>query len=108
MSVEGNNAADGQGEEHAEEEEPSPRQDPPNIKNQGKIQADASLLEQLTIRSEGERSGLQQEGDLTLETPNNVLAQPKTNDKRQCKTRKQKSESKEGSSKKSKERHEKL
>ena len=108
MSLEENNAADGQEGEHAEEEDPSPRQDPPNIENQGEIQANASSLEQSTIRSGGERSELQQEGDLTLETPNNASAQPNTNDEHPSKTRKPKSESKERSSKKSKERHEKL
>ena len=108
MSLEENNAADGQEEEHVEEEDPSPRQDPPNIENQGGIQANPSSLEQLTIWSGGERSDLQLEGDLTMETPNKAPAQPNTNDERPSKTRKQKSKSKERSSKKSKERDEKL
>ena len=85
MSLEENNDADGQEEEHAEEEDPLPRQDPPNIEKQGEIQANASSLEQSTIPSEGERSGLQQEGELTLETPNNASAQRKTNDERPSK-----------------------
>ena len=80
MSLEENNAAKGQEEDNAEEDDPSPRQDPPNLENQGEIQAIASSLEHSTIQSGGERSELQQEGDLTLETPNNASAQPNTND----------------------------
>ena len=56
MSLEENSAAKGQEEDNAEEEDPSPRQDPPNIENQGEIQANTSSLEQSTFRSEGERS----------------------------------------------------
>ena len=74
---------------------------------QGKMQANASSREQSTIQGGGERSKLQPKGDLTMETPEKVSAQPNTNDKRSSKTRKRKSESKEGSSKKSKGRHEK-
>ena len=107
MSLEENNAADGQEEEHAEEKDPSPRQDPPNIENQGEMQANASSREQSTIQGGGERSELQLEGDLTMETPENASAQPNTNDKRSSKTRKRKSDSKERSSKKRKEKREK-
>ena len=108
MSLEENSATKGQEEDNAEEEDPLPLQHPPNIENQGEIQANASSLEQSTIWSGGERSELQQEGDLTLETPNYASAQQKANDERPSKTQKRKSESKEGSSRESKERHDKL
>ena len=90
MSLEENSAAKGQEEDKAEEEDPLPRQDPPNIEKQDEIQANASSLKQLMIPSERERSRLQQEGELTLETPNNASAQPNTNDERPSKTQKQK------------------
>ena len=73
----------------------------------GEMQANASSREQSTIQGGGERSELQPKGDLTMETPEKVSAQPNTNDKRSSKTRKQKSDSKERSSKKRKEKREK-
>ena len=108
MSLEENSAGKGQEDDNAAEEDPLPQQHPPNIENQGEMQANASSREQSTIQGGGERSELQLEGDLTMETPENASAQPNTNDKRSSKTRKRKSESKEGSSKKSKGRHAKL
>ena len=107
MSLEANSARKGQEDNNAEEKDPSPRQHPPNIENQGEMQANASSREQSTIQGGGERSELQLEGDLTMETPEKVSAQPNTNDKRSSKTRKRKSDSKERSSKKRKEKREK-
>ena len=71
---------------------------------QGEMQANASSREQSTIQGGGERSELQPKGDLTMETPEKVSAQPNTNDKRSSKTRKRKSDSNERSSKKRKEK----
>ena len=108
MSLEENSAGKGQEDDNAAEEGPLPRQHPTNIENQGEMQANASSREQSTIQGGGERSELQLEGDLTMETPKNASAQPNTNDKRSSKTRKRKSDSNKYSSKKRREKREKL
>ena len=107
MSLEEDDAADGQREAHTEQEDPSPRQDPPNIEKQDEVQANASSVKQSTIPSEGERSRSRQEGEATLETPNNASAQRKTDVKGLTKKRTRDSASKQGSVKKRKETHEK-
>ena len=81
MSLEEDDAGDGQREANTEQEDPSPRQDPLKKGKQDEIQANASSVEQPTIPNEGQRSGLQQEGEPILETPKNAVAQRKTDDK---------------------------
>ena len=122
MSLEENSAGKGQEDEKQEGDEPArhdhgaplvPLPGAPVAARlrrellQGEMQANASSREQSTIQGGGERSELQLEGDLTMETPENASAQPNTNDKRSSKTQKQKSDSKERSSKKTKEKREK-
>ena len=122
MSLEENSAGKGQEDEKQEGDEPArhdhgaplvPLPGAPVAARlrrellQGEMQANASSREQSTIQGGGERSELQLEGDLTMETPENASAQPNTNDKRSSKTRKRESDSNERSSKKRKEKREK-
>ena len=122
MSLEENSAGKGQEDEKQEGDEPArhdhgaplvPLPGAPVAARlrrellQGEMQENASSREQSTIQGGGERSELQLEGDLTMETPENASAQPNTNDKRSSKTRKRKSDSKERSSKTRKEKREK-
>ena len=103
MSLEDGGAADGQQKERSEQENRSPHQHPPDIDEQDKVQANASSVKQSAIPSEGERSGVGQEEEATLETP----TQRKSDVKRSSKKRQRDAESKEGSAKKSKGTHEK-